>query len=741
MNSSQIHSTYKMALNYLAMANIKNAFDKIKLLVDELQMGEYVDNFDELYKNYKYLLQYYVSGVEDPQRKTVYNKLIAKIFILNSDLREELLLRNSSNIEYTRKRYFPYAKHYTSPKELLISLKYYHTQTVILQNLENTHKVELDRLRSNYETALNELFNIFWLTSSIKTEEKNLFLHIINSDYPGWLEKNLLISALSLNLWRMFDESKLLLLLDCCLLDNQENKQRALVGLCFILAKYNRFIPFFPNIRNRLVLLTDDNHTVENFSNIIIQIISTVETDKISKKLKEEILPEVMKISPLLKNKMDAENLLKSDEWDEGNPEWQEMLDKSGVSDKLQELSQLQLEGADVYMSTFSMLKSFPFFNELSNWFLPFDTKNSAIKLLFEQEEKSILSAFVGNYTMCNSDKYSFCLSIIQMPESQRNMLKQSFKMESEQIEEIAKDEAILAPDILSKNISKQYIQDLFRFFKLHPQHNDFSDMFGSSLFMHQSFLFDILASNSNIKTTVSEYYFSKNHYAQAIDLFAELLVDQAPTASLYQKLGYSYQQTSQIAKALDAYLKADLLQPDDLWTIRKTALCYRLSGNYQKALECYMRLDYLRPNQANIMLQIGKCYVELSKFKEALNVYFKLDAEADGNVKVWKAITWCSFVSGNLIQAEYYVKKTIEVDESAQNYLNAGHIAWCNKKFEEAISYYLKSLDMYQDNWDVFFEAIQTDKSFLFANGVDKGEFMLLIDEIQFRLYGNVNY
>ena len=35
------------------------------------------------------------------------------------------------------------------------------------------------------------------------------------------------------------------------------------------------------------------------------------------------------------------------------------------------------------------------------------------------------------------------------MPESQRNMLKQSFKMESEQIEEIAKDEAILAPDIL----------------------------------------------------------------------------------------------------------------------------------------------------------------------------------------------------------------------------------------------------------------------------------------------------
>jgi len=68
-----------------------------------------------------------------------------------------------------------------------------------------------------------------------------------------------------------------------------------------------------------------------------------------------------MKISPLIKDKMDAENLLKSDEWEEENPEWQEILDKSGISDKLQELSELQLEGADVYMSTFSMLKNFPF--------------------------------------------------------------------------------------------------------------------------------------------------------------------------------------------------------------------------------------------------------------------------------------------------------------------------------------------------------------------------------------------
>ena len=96
MNASQIHATFKSALQFLATGKLKNVFEKTKLLVDELQIGEFSDRLQDLQQNYQYLLHYYISGVEDPQRKTVYNKLIAKIFILNSELREELLLRNSS---------------------------------------------------------------------------------------------------------------------------------------------------------------------------------------------------------------------------------------------------------------------------------------------------------------------------------------------------------------------------------------------------------------------------------------------------------------------------------------------------------------------------------------------------------------------------------------------------------------------------------------------------------------------
>jgi len=731
MNAAQIHAAYKSSLHFLSTGQLKNAFDATRMLVEELQMGDYTDRLDDFQQNYRYLLHYYVTGAEDPQRKMVYNKLIAKLFLLNTELREELLIRNSSNFEFTQKRYFPHIKHYQSAGELFNALKYYHAQSALLANTDQLNGPEIKRIRINYESDLTELFSSFWLTTHYQTVEKDLFQQVLEESYPGWLEKSLVVSALTLNLWHMFDESKIMMLFDVCQVAEQRVKQRALVGLCFVLAKYNRFLPYFPSVRNRLVLLADDMHIIENFQNIIIQIIATSETDKISKKLQEEILPEVMKISPLLKDKMDADSLLNSDAFEEENPEWHEMLEQSGLADKLQELTELQLEGADVYMSTFSMLKSFPFFQNFSNWFLPFDTQSSVVNELFESDEKTVLSTFVSSNAMCNSDKYSFCLSVMQMPEAQRDVLKQSFQLEAEQLEEMTKDEAILTPDLLAKNISKQYIQDLFRFFKLHPQHADFSDMFVSSLIMHRSYLFDILSAGNDLKSSVAEYYFLKNHYNQALELFEDIQKDTNPTASLYQKKGYSYQKTSQLSKALDAYLKADIIQPDDGWTIRKIALCYWLLGNFEKALEFYQHADFLKPNQPNVLLHVGHCYLELGKFKEALKVYFKLDVEDSENTKVWRAITWCSFVSGNLSQAEYFAQKLIENEPTAYDYLNAGHIAWCQRRLTDAVLLYLKSWNLLENNWEVFLEALNDDKQYLISNGIDAEEIPLFIDQL----------
>ncbi|MDE7154851.1 MAG: hypothetical protein K2N79_01010, partial [Muribaculaceae bacterium] len=63
----------------------------------------------------------------------------------------------------------------------------------------------------------------------------------------------------------------------------------------------------------------------------------------------------------------------------EENPEWMEVLEKSGVADRLKEMTEIQEEGGDVFMSTFSNLKNYTFFNEISNWFLPFPAESSGV--------------------------------------------------------------------------------------------------------------------------------------------------------------------------------------------------------------------------------------------------------------------------------------------------------------------------------------------------------------------------
>ncbi len=734
MTSSQIDSTYKSVINLLLAGKLKLAFDKTRLLVAELQWGELTDEFEDLLRNYRYMLQYFIEGVDDPDRKSVYNKLISRLISLNALVREELMVRIDNTFEYTQKRYFPHKLHFSSVSDLYDSFVYFHNQQSILNESEVDTENEKQRIRSNYEKLLLDLFAIFWLSTHIRSEEKKVFKLMINEAYPASIEQNLIISALTLNIWRMFDEEKIMLLLDACQHKDMQVRQRALVGLCFVLTKYNDFLHFYPSIRNRLVILVDHTTITENLKNIILLIIGTTDTDRITKKMQEEILPEMIKISPVIRDKIEEEKMFKSDDWNEENPEWSEILEQSGIADKLQELTELQMEGADVYMSTFSMLKNFPFFNETAHWFLHFDPEFSAIQDLFRQHDQSLVTAFLKNNIICNSDKYSFCLSALQMPAGQRSMMSKSFKAEAKQLEEISKEETLLNPDLAARNIARQYIQDLFRFFRLHPRHQDFNNMFKLSLNIHKTTFFDVLASGSDIKLQAAEYYFTKKLYVQAIEVYEELIQEQEPSAALYQKIGFSYQKNAQINQALNAYIKADLILPDDLWTVKKIAICHRLSGDYEKALEAYRHADFLKPGEFNTNMQIANCLIQLEKYKAALQVYADIEKNNPDNENLWRAVSRCAFLSTNIHQADYYMDKILSAQQPrAIDLINAGHIAFCKHNRSGAVQFYLQSIEQQADNLQLIIDQIIEDRKHLIANGINNDDIALLIDELSF--------
>ncbi len=147
-----------------------------------------------------------------------------------------------------------------------------------------------------------------------------------------------------------------------------------MTGIIPIFQIYSSRLELYSGCSDRLKLLSDDKTFGRRFIAAIIGFIQAHETEKITKKLTEEIIPEMMKLSPMIGKKIKLDEWMGETRFDEKNPEWQKILDETGLTDKLQEFTELQLEGADVFHSTFSNLKSYPFFQQMSNWFLPFTT-------------------------------------------------------------------------------------------------------------------------------------------------------------------------------------------------------------------------------------------------------------------------------------------------------------------------------------------------------------------------------
>lgn len=78
----------------------------------------------------------------------------------------------------------------------------------------------------------------------------------------------------------------------------------------------------------------------------------------------------------------------------------------------------------------------------------------------------------------CNSDKYSFCFTMLQMPESQRNLMQQQLNGQHEASEELKERlKEMSQSKARAEFVSRQYIHDLYRFFKLWSRRHEIHDI------------------------------------------------------------------------------------------------------------------------------------------------------------------------------------------------------------------------------------------------------------------------
>jgi hypothetical protein len=272
------------------------------------------------------------------------------------------------------------------------------------------------------------------------------------------------------------------------------------------------------------------------------------------------------------------DNILSSDYTEDKNPDWERVFeDAPDLLDKLQEISKLQMEGADVFMSAFARLKHFDFFNELVNWFRPFHTDNFIVNEALKKEDfKSsvFIDGLSNSFFMCNSDKYSFCLNIQFMPELQKSMMMEMFNAELEGIRELQKEDEILNKSTNIKSIYSQYIHDLYRFYKLHPLKNEFLDIFNLKFDFYNSEFFKILITDDKILRNIAEFFFERDYFEQALDIFHFLNDKGDNSLEIFEKIAFCYQKLKKYNEALSFYNKAELYDSNRSWNLKKLALC-----------------------------------------------------------------------------------------------------------------------------------------------------------------------
>ena len=729
MNEQAIQEQYQHIVSLLEQKRLKEAQIQLEAFLWNCNDWTLRNRLEQAKVSYQYMLQYMRQGVNDPERQKLYRLLLAETRELAEQARISLLDEVSTHYYHAlhkNKRNMEAGYGMSSWLKVLESFP----DDMAVCQLMPDNKQSLDSALQRHEETAQYLFLTTWGNSGWTAEEEQEARMYLESELLPVNDLCLFTGAVLLSLMECFDPRKFSWLLDAATHADTQVSQRALVIIAIVLHIHPNRLWLYPELEARLSLLNEDGSFGKQLNRVYIQLLRSQETEKIDKKMREEIIPEMMKNVSIMRNMKYGfeENM---DE-DDRNPDWEKAFEESGLGDKIREMNELQLEGADVYMSTFAQLKSYPFFQNPHNWFYPFDMQHSSIIREFGLKptgDNAILSLILQSGFFCNSDKYSLCFTMAHIPQAQRNMmLSQMTSQDLNELMDESKSSGLRQyaqrPDV----ISNQYIHDLYRFFKLSQRRHEFRDIFKEEIALHRIPALKDILRKPDLLVTIADFHFRKEHPAEALGIYQEVIDMNYADADIFQKTGYCLQKEKRYKEAISAYRKADVLKPDHIWTIRHLATCYRQLRDFASALEYYRKVEAMQPENRNVTFFIGSCLAEQERYEEALQCFFKLDLMENDCIKAWRAIGWCSFVSGKSEQAMRYYEKVLALKPIATDYLNAGHVALRLGNMEKAAELYGKAASE-SGNRETFLDIFDKDKETLIKLGIDENDIPLIRD------------
>ncbi len=674
--------------------------------------------------DFNLMLDYFQKGFADPQRPTLYMQLVRRLYVLVSNMMLNDHLRTSPymNNLYSRSRHSGIT---WSVNDIRAQLEDYVSNQALLElEPEHTRAPKAEQLHEAHARLMDYLFD-YIVTSRLWSDSlADSFEQLLLSPTVDTLDQQHIVSAVALSVMQGFGYNKFRVL--CNVYEQAEDealRQRALVG--WVLALDAGVLPVYPEVVGRVSALCRNPRTLQELTELQMQLFYCMEAEDDGRKIQSEIIPELMKGGNLRITRQGIEEVDEDSLEDILHPEAAER-NMEQMEKNMNRMADMQKQGADIYFGGFSQMKRFPFFNSLSAWFVPFYQQHPAISTIWNNTKgQRFLEVVTRIGAFCDSDKYSFVLAFDQvlsrLPQSMISMMEQGevspIPLGGKTGAEEQRQPAFLR---------RLYLQNLYRFYRLFSVRsefrNPFNDMSGYLFFANPVFCATDLQQHA---LEVATFLYKRKRTAELTALLDSIPADRHHYQFYVMRARVEAsprQQRILYRQALDE-------QPDSPQALSGWARSSFDAGEYDDAVEAYRQLSQLEPDKISHQLNLAAALANSHRAEEAEPILFRLLYLHPENLSVVRVLAWVMMEQGKYEQAlRYYGQLQQAVGgASPADGFNHALCLWLAGSVAEALA----MLSALKAERPVGAD-LMAEREYLISHGLTEVDLQLMVDSLQ---------
>src|SRR4030043_1861056 len=254
MDIKKIIQQHKQLCSLVTELKVKQSLDILSDMVTSASSGYLRDELDNLVMTYRNMLTYTIEGINDPERRKVYLKLIQSILELSDKVRQDILSHYSGWNTYWVKQQTEKEQKLTG-KTIVETVDDLMFKSELDEWLKLSNEINPDpesEISQKHKQLIRNIFNHLWLTDYYGEAEESLIRIILNSGKFRWYEASIFTTAITLSALRTWQSEKLFHLMDVYESGREQVVERALSGLILNLHYYNGRVLLHPEKNSRI---------------------------------------------------------------------------------------------------------------------------------------------------------------------------------------------------------------------------------------------------------------------------------------------------------------------------------------------------------------------------------------------------------------------------------------------------------------------------------------------------------